>query len=126
MPPFKYPRDTTVVHIFVKVSAISRTSYGHVRTALLFVMQLSVRNGEFIFVTRPFLSIERTQINARRIIILVVILALAVQGSAIEAALIARLSIVSAAVSMMRVSHDETENNDPLTSRRIPTLRYHL
>ena len=87
----------------------------------MFVRHWSVRNDKFIFVA-PFRSIERTQINARRMLFLVLILALAVQRGTREVAATACWRIISA-VSMMMVSHDETENNDLLTSCRSTTLR---
>ena len=80
-------------------------------------------NDEFIFVA-SFRSVEHTQINARRMHDLAAILAVADIGGARKDAVTARRRIISA-VSIMMVSHDETENND-LTSCRSTTLRYCL
>ena len=71
-------------------------------------------NDEFVFVA-SFLSVERTQVNARRLLVLALILAIADQDVVSERAVAARRRIISA-VSIMKVSHDENGNNDPLTS----------
>ena len=56
---------------------------------------------------------------------LAAILAVADNSGASEGAVTARRRIISA-VSIMMVSHDETENNDPLTLCRSTTRHYHL
>ena len=82
-------------------------------------------NDKFIFIA-SFRSVEHTQINARRILLLVLILTIADQVAVSEVAVTARRRIIST-VLMMMVSHDDrTENNDPLTSCRSTTLHYYL
>ena len=112
----------TMMRISIRVHVITKDAIPSACQGAVAVCQaLICYKDEFIFVA-SFRSVGHTQVNARRMLVLALILAIADQGGAREVAATTRRRIISA-VSIVMVSHDETESNDLLTSRRSTTLR---